>query len=389
MEIKEQIEKLSKVVHDFKESNDKELAEIKSKGDARSDVKQITDKMNDEITKLQDEIKALSASSKRVDVGGEAEGKDNPEMKKLLNRYLRKGGDNIFAQYKALSVDSDPDGGMLVMPEMSAEIVKKVYESSPLRQLASVQVIGTDSLELIEDLDEAGSEWVGETASRATTDTPQFNKVVIFTHELSAKPKASQKILDDANVNIESWIASKVAEKFARDEATAFITGNGVGKPMGLASYASGTSFGQIEQVVSGSAAALTADGLIDLFYSLKDAYLANAAFGMQRASVKAVRKLVDQNDQYLWQPGLQSGQPDSLLGKPLYQAADLAAIGANNLPVAFGDFRAGYQIVDRFGIRVLRDPYSSKPYIEFYTTKRVGGAVKNFEAIKLQKCST
>jgi HK97 family phage major capsid protein len=303
-----------------------------------------------------------------------------------FNKYCRKG--QVTEELKAMSVESDPDGGYTVLPEMSAEIVKKVYESSPMRQLASVQTISSDALEMIEDLDQVGSGWVGEVDTRSVSSTAQLKKIVIPVHELHASPSASQKVLDDSMWNLESWLSQKVAEKFSRDEATAFVSGNGVLKPRGILSYASGTSFEQIEQVVSGSSGAVTADGLISLVYSLKAPYLAGAAFMMQRATVKEVRKLKDSQNRYLWEPGLNGSTQERLLGYPVYQANDMEAIAANSLSIAFGDFKAGYQIVDRFGIRVLRDPYSSKPYVIFYTTKRVGGAVKNFEAIKLQKLS-
>ncbi len=217
-----------------------------------------------------------------------------------------------------------------------------------------------------------------------------MKKIVIPVHELYANPLASQKLLDDGNINVEAWIASKVSEKFARAEATAFVQGNGVGQPRGFMTYAAGTSFGTIEQVITGDADQLTADGLITLLYSLKAPYRANASFLMKRLSVAAVRKFKDAGTgTYLWQPSLQMGQPDLLLGRPLYDAEDIAAEGANALAAVCGDFKSGYQIVDRFGIRVLRDPYSNKPYVAFYTTKRVGGDVKNFEAIKINKCST
>jgi HK97 family phage major capsid protein len=201
-----------------------------------------------------------------------------------------------------------------------------------------------------------------------------------------AMPKASQKLLDDANLNVEAWLSEHISAKFGRDEATAFITGNGVNKPMGIMSYASGTSFGQVEQINSGSSGAFTADGLIDLVYGLKEPYKANAVFLMARSSVKLVRKLKDSQNQYLWAPGLNGNSQSQLLGFPIYEAADVAAASASSLSAAFGDFRAAYQIVDRVGIRMLRDPYSSKPHILFYTTRRVGGAVKNFEAFKIHK---
>ena len=391
MDLEKKIEAVSKAFADFKQLNDKASEEAKKlNGEATAETKAAVEKANAEITRLQDEVKAVTAALNRSKVG-EGEGKEEAvtkEQKDAFNKFLRKGDDRMSPEeLKALSVGSDPDGGYLVLPQMSSEIVKKVYESSPMRQLADVITISSDIFEIIEDLDEATASWVLETATRSETNTPQVKKLVIPVHELYAKPKATQKILDDAMFNMESWLADKVADKFARTEATAFISGNGVGKPRGILSYASGTTgWNDIEQVNSGTSGAVTADGLMSLVYSLKGAYKPGAAFMMKRATVLAVRKLKDSQNQYLWQPGLQAGQPDLLLGHPIYEADDMEAIAADALAIAFGNFKMGYQIVDRFGIRTLRDPYSSKPYVEFYTTKRVGGGVKNFEAIKLQK---
>jgi HK97 family phage major capsid protein len=394
MSLETKMDAIGSAFEEFKKLNDKRIKELEQKGFETAETKAAVEKANAEIDRLNNEVKAAQAAVQRAgSISTESKG-ENSEEKKLakqaFRKFMSKGAEKLTVEeVKALSVGSDPDGGYLVLPEMASEIVKKVYESSPMRQLASVATISSDQLEIIEDLDEASAAWVGESAARSETDTPELKKIVIAVHELYAKPKATQKLLDDAMLNVEAWLAEKVADKFARTEATAFISGDGVGKPRGILSYAAGTSFQQIEQINSGSAAAITADGLIALSYALKGAYKAGAAFMMKRATVADVRKLKDQQNQYLWQPSLQLGQPDMLLGFPMYEADDMEAVGANKLPIAFGNFKAGYQIVDRFGIRVLRDPFSSKPNVEFYTTKRVGGDVKNFEAIKLLKCST
>jgi HK97 family phage major capsid protein len=391
MNLEGKLDAIGSAFEEFKKLNDQRLKAVESKGFAPADLVEKVEKANSEIEKLQGEVKAAQTALNRSgSAQKQEENIEGKEAKAAFRKFMAKGAEALNAQeIKSLSVGNDPDGGYLVLPEMSSEIVKKIYESSPMRQLASVATISSDTFEVIEDLDEADASWVGEIAARSETDTPQIQKLIIPVHELYAKPKASQKVLDDAFVNVESWLAEKVADKFARSEATAFISGNGVGKPMGILSYASGTSFNQIEQVNSGAGAALTADGLISLVYSLKGAYKQGASFMMKRVTVSTIRKFKDvTSGQYLWQPGLQGGQPDLLLGHPIYEADDMPVEGSNNLAVAFGNFKAAYQIVDRFGIRVLRDPFSSKPYIEFYTTKRVGGAVKNFEAIKLQKCS-
>jgi HK97 family phage major capsid protein len=190
-------------------------------------------------------------------------------------------------------------------------------------------------------------------------------------------------------LDVEGWLANKVADEFARKEATAFISGTGVAQPRGILTYTAGTSWGQIEQINSGSSGALTADGLLSLVYGLKEAYARNASFLMNRSVVSAARKLKDTTNQYLWQPGLAMGQPDMLLGRPVYEATDMPVAASNSLSVAFGDFAAAYTVVDRIGIRTLRDPFTAKPFVRFYTTKRVGGDVVNFEALKIQKLAS
>lgn len=269
---------------------------------------------------------------------------------------------------------------------MSARIVEKLFESSPMRELATVETTTSSSWEYLPDTDEPGSGWVGETQARPETTSPEIKKGEIVVHELYAEPRATQKILDDAGVNVEAWLGRKVGGKFGRDEATAFVSGNGVGLPRGILTYPAGTAWAQIEQVNSGSASTLTGDGLIDLETALKAPYRARAVWLMNRTTQAVVRKFKDGQNQYLWQPGLAQGVPPTLLGYPVRLADDMPVVAADALAVAFGDFREAYTIVDRLGIRILRDAFTAKPFVKFYTTKRVGGDVVNFEAIKIQK---
>jgi len=316
--------------------------------------------------------------------------------KAAFDKFLRKGEEVMNVdERKALSVGSDPDGGYVVNPDLSGRIVMKVFESSPMRAYASIQVISSDALEGLFDLNEASSGWVGEEDSRAETNTPQLGKWRIPVHELYAKPKATQKLLDDGSINMEAWLASKVAEKFARDEANAFVVGNGVNKPRGFLTYTAGTTLpGTIEQFPTGASAALASapdggDALINALYGLKQQYRANATWFMNRATTRLVRRAKDSDGAYIWSPGIQAGQPATLLGYPVAAFEDMPDPAASSLSIAVGDMREAYQIVDRLGIRTLRDPYSAKPYVEFYTTKRVGGDVVNFEAIKLIRLNT
>jgi HK97 family phage major capsid protein len=257
--------------------------------------------------------------------------------------------------------------------------------------LATVETISTDALEILEDRDtDTGGGWTGEQGTVSDTTTAQIGKKTINVHEIYSQPKATQKLLDDASINIEAWLTGKIAERFALTEATAFISGNGIARPRGILSYtpAADASFawGNPGFIASGTSAEFTADGLINTVYALKERYSAAASWLMKRASEGAVRTLKDGEGNYLWVPGLAAGKPNTLLGHAVYQAADMEAIAAASYSAAFGDWKSAYTIVDRIGIRILRDQYTSKPFVKFYATKRVGGDVTNFEAYKLLK---
>jgi HK97 family phage major capsid protein len=303
--------------------------------------------------------------------------------------YLRRDEKSLQgADVKAMAVGSDPDGGYFVTPQVGNIITGVVFETSPMRQIATVETISTDAIEYPRDDDEASAGWVGEQESRTDTNTPKAGLQRIPVHELYASPKATQKLLEDSAFDIEGWLGRKVGDKFGRLEATAFVTGNGVKRPRGFTTYASGTyaagTAGKIEQVAAGTAATVGFDDLINLLTALKEYYLGGAVWLMQRATVGKVMLLKDGDGHYLWQPNTQAGKPSVLLGYEVRQAADLDAVAGSKLPIAFGNFKMGYTIVDRLGISTLRDPYTAKPFVVYYTRKRVGGDVTNFEAIKL-----
>lgn len=289
-------------------------------------------------------------------------------------------------EMKALTTGTDPDGGYFVPTAMSQRIIDKVYESSPIRQLATVENIGTNELEIPSDTDEAGAGWVGEEEARPETTTPRVASMIIPVHELYAKPKATQRVLEDASIDLEAWLATKIADKFARLEATAFLVGNGVKKPRGLLTYPAGTGLGQIEQAVTGDANLITADSIMKLPWLLQERYHGNARWLLKRSSLAALAVLKDTTNNYLWSPGLREGAANSLAGYPVAMADDIPAVAAGALVALFGDFRAAYTVVERLGIRTLRDPYSAKPFVEFYTRRRVGGDVVDKAAVKILK---
>lgn len=304
---------------------------------------------------------------------------------KEFAKYLRVN-DERSVEAKALSVGSNPDGGYLVPTARSARIIQKIYETSPMRQLATIETIGTSELEIPIDTDEASAGWVGETQARPTTNTPQVGVQKIPVFELYAKPRATQKFLEDASINVEDWLAGKVADKFGRIEATAFIAGTGVNQPRGILSYtftatAANVARGTPLQVVSGAATTITADAIVSMPFLLKSFYLPGSSWLMKRSSVMAAMLLKDGTGQYLWRPAFTAGAPSILGGYNVYMADDMPAIGAGNLAIAFGNWSRAYTIVDRLGITTLRDPYSAKPFVEFYSRKRVGGDVTDFDA--------
>lgn len=399
IETKKAFEDLNKAFEEFKQANDQKLAEVEKKGTADAVVTEKVAKINSAITDLQEKmdkrIADVETAIRRPGATGDegAKNEDQIAHKAAFNAFIRKGVDAGLAdiERKALSVNSDPDGGYLVTPEMAGIITTRVFETSDMRQVANVMTISTDSVDLIDDYDEASGGWTSETGAVSTTDTPQLGKLNIPVHELYAQPKATQKQLDDAAVDVEGWLATKIADILGRTENAAFISGDGNGKPRGILSYGAWSVAGTyernaLEEIASGASGAVAADSIISLIYALKDSYRRNAAFMMARSTREDIR-LLKQDNKYLWQPGLQAGEPDTLAGYRIVSAEDMPAPGASAECIAFGDFRAGYLIVDRLGIRTLRDPYTEKPFVKFYTTKRVGGAVTNFEAIKIYKC--
>lgn len=289
---------------------------------------------------------------------------------------------------KALTTGEDPSGGWQVPPLMYNRIIKRIYDSSPMRQLATVIQIGTDRLEYPLDDGEAGAGFVGEEELRPETTTPTVAIGTILVNEIYAKPKITQRLLDDATTDIEGWLADKVAEKMARMEATAFITGSGTKRPRGILTLPPGTARGQVKTVVSGNATALTADALVTMPFQLQEAYLNNARWLMKRSTLATVALFKNGQGDYLWSDGLRGATGMSLVGYPISFADDMPAVAAGALPIAFGDWRESYLIVDRLGIVMLRDPYSSKPFVEFYSRRRVGGDVINSDAYAVMKIS-
>lgn len=405
-DVKAALDGIHKTFADFKAQNDKELAERAKKGDVDVLTKEHTERVNSEITRLENQLKEMNTKLALTSLGKSDDGAANPECAAYTKafRTWAASGDGErdlhgLAVKAALTTDSKPDGGFLVPVEMETAISRIVGVRSAMRGLARVISIGTNTFTKPHNLGGATSGWVSEKQSRAQTQTPQLVESEFVTNELYAMPAATQALLDDSRIDAAAWLAEEIAIKFAEDEGFAFVKGDGNKKPRGFlsqtmvanASYA----WGKIGFKVTGVAAALSdnsnngTDALIDLVHSLNAAYRANASFLMNDLTLAAVRKLKDGDENYLWQPSTQAGVPSQLLGYGITSDDNMPDIGGNEFPIAFGDWNRGYLIVDRIGVRVLRDPFSSKPYVLFYTTKRVGGNVQDFAAIKVLKCST
>lgn len=391
-DVKRLVENINQSFLEFKTKNDQRLAELE-RGRRDPLLKSQVDTLSREVQDLSEMKNRMEHLETRLSRPALEPGKRNNdpaarERKEITLRYLRFGENALSAdEVKLLSVDSDPQGGYWVSPEMSHQIVEQVFETSPMRNVATVETISTDALEIPEDLGEADVGWTSETGVRTETATPTIGVRRIPVHEIYAMPKATQQLLDDARVNVEDWLARKIALRMGNTENTAFINGDGTDKPRGILTYPAGTTNpGQVRQVNSGHASQLTADGLRTMFYALKTPYIKNAQWLMARPTIEAIAKLKDGGGDYLWEPGLKAGEPQRLLGHPVERMEDMPAVAANSLSIAFGDWKQAYTIVDRAGVRVLRDPFSAKPFVLFYTTKRTGGDVTNFEALVLQK---
>ncbi|WP_172721029.1 phage major capsid protein [Pseudooceanicola lipolyticus] len=330
------------------------------------------------------------------------------EVGSALRSFIRNGDEGpmaslIQAPQAGMSTDSDPDGGYAVYPVLGSNMNRRVHEISPMRQLARIVAVSSDTYEELNDLDEVGAGWVNERESRPDTTTPKFGKLSVPVHEVYAMPKVTQKLLDDAVLDIASWVVEKCAERFARKEGSAFINGDGVSSPRGLLTYSTAAEddetrdWGVIEHVPTGvsagwktpSSSVSPADCLIDVTYTLKAMYRQKASWLMNRKTASVVRKFKDADGAFIWSTSLVEGQPDRLLGFPVVLDEEMPDIDAGSLSIAFGDFHAAYVIVDRHGLRLLRDPFTDKPNVRFYTYKRVGGGLANSEAVKLVRFSS
>jgi HK97 family phage major capsid protein len=317
---------------------------------------------------------------------------------KAFAAYLRSGDDDglraLVLDGKAMNTAVAGDGGYLVDPETSQRIRSVLTAGASLRAIANVVQVEATSYDVLVDHSDIGHGWATENGSTTETGTPVIDRITIPLHELSALPKASQRLLDDSAFDLEGWLAGRIADRFARAEAAAFVSGNGIDKPRGFLTHATVDNdvwaWGNLGTVPTGADGAFDgADAIVDLVYALGAAYRANAVFVMNSKTAGAVRKMKDNDGRFLWSDGLAAAEPARLLGYPVLIAEDMPDIASGAHAIAFGDFGAGYTIAERPDLRVLRDPFSAKPHVLFYATKRVGGDISDFAAIKLLRFAT
>ncbi len=359
--------------------------------------------MNDEVksTLKQQEERLTMLNAKTMSYGRpalSAQADAAVPHQKAFDAYLRSGDDDglrgLVLEGKAMSTAVAADGGYLVDPQTADRIRSMLMATSSLRSVANVVQVEATSFDVLVDRSEVGSGWATEAVATAETATPIIERISIRLHELSAMPKASQRLLDDSAFDVEGWLAEKIATRFIRAEAAAFINGDGIDKPKGImlpAKVANATwSWGSLGYIPTGAAADFAAtnaaDCIINLVYALGADYRANATFVMNSKTTGAVRKMKDADGRFLWLDGLQQGEPARLMGYPVLICEDMPDIAANAHAIAFGDFRSAYTVAERPDLRILRDPFSAKPNVLFYANKRVGGDITDYAAIKLLK---
>lgn len=393
-ELKKVIEDLGAAFAEYKKTNDARLEELKKGGQA-GELEGKLSKIEGKMQALEEAKSALEAKLNRPGNPGAGEDPDQKEYRAAFGEWARKGTGEGALKTKSVNVGEGAAGGYAVPETINMSVYNLLRGSVSMRGVCSQIPVGSDEYSQLIGTHGATGGWVGEGDARGATNTPGLALVSAYMGEVYANPQASQKSLDDMSFNVEAWLSDEVSQEFAYMENTAFTTGDGVKKPKGLLAFPTSAQndslrpFGTIQFVKTGASGAFgtyAGDNLIDLMTALKTGHMAGASFMMNRGALATLRKVKDSQNNYLWQPGLQLGVPGALLGYGVTLNDDMPDIAANSLSIAFGSFAAAYVIVDRMGIRMLRDPYSNKPFVGFYTTKRVGSMLRDSEAVKFLK---
>lgn len=399
-DIEQKLGDIARAFEEFKAKNDSVIAEEVKKGTADVVRKDEVDRINASITALEEEVKAANRAALLGKVKDEAE-QAKDEYKSVFYNWARKGDryeGELEQKGATLNTVTAAEGGHAVPEELDRTILDLIKQISPFRSVANVVTVSSPDYKKLVNVRGTASGWVGETAARPSTTAPELREIAPPVGEIYANLAATQRMLDDAFFDVEAWLAAELAAEFAKAEGAAFISGNGTNRPRGFLSAtinASGDStrtFGHLQRINTGVAGGFVAvttssnpgDTFIDVIYSMKSELRAGAVWGMNALTQAAVRKFRTTDGDYIWQPGLQLGQPATILGYAVAEMPDMPDVATDTFPIAFGNFQRGYTIVDRIGTRTLRDPYTNKPFVQFYATKRVGGDVIDSEAIKL-----
>ena len=388
-DIGEVAKELKGAFEEFKKSNDKELESIKAE---KNKLEEKTNQLDEKLSELDNLKSELEKELKAAKRPGGVDRKEADEHKTAFGQFIRKGREDGLAelQQKAIQVGVSEDGGYAAPPELDQSLLEILRKDNVMREECGSIIISASGYKKLVNVGGASSGWVGETDERTETNSPKLKEIVATMGEVYAKPKSTQQALDDMFFDVEQWIASEVAIEFAEQEAAAFLTGNGTKKPKGVLAHTLSTAgdktrtFGQLQKFISGTAGNFTYDNLIDLIYGTRKGYRNGAKWMMNGLTIARVRKIKDLEGNYIWQPSTQLDQPSTLLGYGIAENEDMPDVAADANAIMFGNFKRGYAVVDRLGTNVLRDPYSSKPYVEFYTTKRVGGMLLDSNAIKV-----
>lgn len=395
--IKDLLDKQGTAWEEFKKTNDASL-QSKADGKAVSEFEAKLTKINAAIQGVEDELKAIAKKAARPGTGGAEQDPVQAEYKKAFSEFMRKGDDDGLAELeaKAYNLTTPADGGFAVPEELDRNILDLLVDISPIRGIANVITVGSSNYKKLVNIHGTSSGWVDEDDPRTATNSSQLTAITPFMGEIYAFPQATQQMLDDVFFNAEKWIEDECTLEFSQKEGAAFVVGDGVKKPKGFLAYPTAATadgvraFGTIEHVPTGVAgdwaAANKSDIIISMVHKIKQGMRTNASWVTSKALLAEIRTFKNADGDYIWRPGLEAGQPSTLSGYMVTEAEDMPAKAANSLSLAFGNFKRGYTIVDRIGTRILRDPYTNKPYVGFYVTKRVGGMLVDSQAIKVVK---
>jgi HK97 family phage major capsid protein len=424
LEVKRLIEDQGRAFEEFKKANDERIAKT-AKGEAVADLEAKLTRLNEALDAVGTRVEKTETKLARPGALGRGDQKDSPESlaykgaflwwvrspldlerqavlqqrAKALQAVESKafgGGDDGFETRATQTVTSTGSAGGFALPEIiERQIARLSVDTSPIRQIATVRTVGSPDYKELFDVNGAAFEWVGETDTRNQTNTPDLAEVAPTFGMASAKPQTSEESMDDLFFDVESWLISSAGEAIGQGEGASYVAGNGTKKPTGflagptpVTTADSARSFGTLQYIASGGASAMptSVDTFLDLVYALRARYRANARWVTNKLVLSSMRKYKDTTNQYLWQPSTQAAQPSTFLGYPITEAEDMPTVAANNFPLAFGDFREGYLIADRVGMRITRDELTSPGLVKFYVRKRTGGKLRNTQAIKLLK---